>query len=132
MEERNKKEELEKAKSNFKDYFEGFDEQFETHTAERMTETPLLLNVFNEFIQEFYQPSQIYNLALKLRNQIKEEMENTFTKEQLELIEQYQFYEDRMSDDMIEQAFIYGYAMNDELRYEAKRQFHKENNSKIQ
>lgn len=126
MEERNKKEELEKAKSNFKDYFEGFDEQFETHTVERITETPLLLNVFNEFIQEVYQPSQIYNLALKLRNQIKEEMEKTFTKEQLELIEEYQFYEDRMSDDMIEQAFIYGYAMNDELRYEAKKQYAKE------
>ena len=92
----------------------------------------MLLKVFNEFVEEIYQPTQIYNLALKLRNQIKDEMEETFTIEQLKLIEQYQFYEDRMSDDMIEQAFIYGYAMNDELRYEAKRQFHKENNSKIQ
>ena len=124
--------EMAKMECKFKKYLEDFDEQFETHTAKRMTEIPLLLTVFNEFIQENYKPSEIYNLALKLRNQIKDEMEETFTKEQLELIEQYQFYEDRMSDDMIEQAFIYGYAMNDELRYEAKRQFHKENNSKIQ
>ena len=109
----------------FKKYLEDFDEQFETHTAKRMTEIPLLLTVFNEFIQENYKPSEIYNLALKLRNQIKDEMEETFTKEELELIEQYQFYEDRMSDDMIEQAFIYGYAMNDELRYEAKKQYAK-------
>ena len=125
MEERNKKEELEKAKSNFQDYLEGFDEEFETHTKERIKETPLLLKVFNEFVEEIYQPTQIYNLALKLRNQIKDEMEETFTIEQLKLIEQYQFYEDRMSDDMIEQAFIYGYAMNDELRYEAKKQYAK-------
>lgn len=125
MEERNKKEELEKAKSNFQDYLEGFDEEFETHTKERIKETPLLLKVFNEFVEEIYQPTQIYNLALKLRNQIKDEMEETFTIEQLKLIEQYQFYEDRMSDDMIEQAFIYGYAMNDELKYEASNKYAK-------
>lgn len=120
-----KKGEMAKMEIKFKKYLENFDEQFETYTAERMTETPLLVNVFNEFIQENYKTSQIYNLALKLRNQIKDEMKKTFTEEQLNLLEQYQFYEDRMSDDMIEQAFIYGYAMNDELRYEAKKQYAK-------
>ena len=52
-------------------------------------------------------------------------MKKTFTEEQLNLLEQYQFYEDRMSDDMIEQAFIYGYAMNDELKYEASNKYAK-------
>ncbi len=123
MEERNKKEELEKAKSNFQDYLAGFDEEFETHTKERIKETPLLLKVFNEFVQEIYQPSKIYKLALKIKNDINEEMRKTFTEEQKQLLEQWQYCEDRILDDMIEQSFIYGFAMSTQLIDEAIKQY---------
>ena len=46
-------------------------------------------------------------------------MKKTFTDEQLYLVEQYQYCEDRISDDLQEQAFIFGYAMSNELKYEA-------------
>lgn len=117
-----KLEELED-KTDLKDYLEGFDKEFETHTAKRIKETPLLISLFNEFVQEIYQPSPVYKKAIKIKSEIMEEMKKTFTKEQLELVEKYQFCEDRISDDMIEQAFIYGYAMNDELKYEAIRKY---------
>lgn len=98
-------EELEK--KNHKNFLEGFDEELETHTQERIEETPLLLNLFNNFSQEIYRPSKIYKLANNTKIKIKEELEKELTEEQKDLIEQLQYCEDKISDDMLEQAFIY-------------------------
>ena len=46
-----------------------------------------------------------------MKCKLNEEMKRTFTQEQKELLEQWQYYEDRILDDMVEQAFVYGYAM---------------------
>lgn len=113
-----KLEELED-KTELKNYLEGFDKVFETHTAERIKETPLQLKLFNTFAQEIYQPTELQEKITKVKKEIKEEMKKTFTDEQLYLVEQYQYCEDRISDDLQEQAFIFGYAMSNELKYEA-------------
>ena len=113
-----KLEELED-KTEFKNYLEGFDKVFETHTVKRIKETPLQLKLFNTFAQEIYQPTELQEKITKVKKEIKEEMKKTFTDEQLYLVEQYQYCEDRISDDLQEQAFIFGYAMSNELKYEA-------------
>ena len=113
-----KLEELEN-KAEFKNYLEGFDKVFETHTAKRIKETPLQLKLFNVFAQEIYQPTKLQEKITKVKQEIKEEMKKTFTDEQLYLVEQYQYCEDRISDDLQEQAFIFGYAISNELKYEA-------------
>ena len=43
--------------------------------------------------------------------------------EQKDLLEQWQYCEDRILDDMVEQAFVYGYATAVELREEAIKQY---------
>ena len=113
-----KLEELED-KTEFKNYLEGFDKVFETYTAKRIKETPLQLKLFNVFAQEIYQPTKLQEKITKVKKEIKEEMKKTFTDEQLYLVEQYQYCEDRISDDLQEQAFIFGYAISNELKYEA-------------
>ena len=113
-----KLEELED-KTEFKNYLEGFDKVFETHTVKRIKETPLQLKLFNTFAQEIYQPTELQEKITKVKKEIKEEMKKTFTDEQLYLVEQYQYCEDRISDDLQEQAFIFGYAISNELKYEA-------------
>ncbi len=123
----NKKEIKEKQEKLVKDYLEGFDEEFETHIKERIKETPILINLFNNYIQQIYKPSKIYKLAIKLKNNIYEEMEKTYTKEQKQLLEQWQYCEDRILDDVTEQAFIYGYAMSCQIRDEAIKQYPIEN-----
>ena len=110
-------------KANYKNYLEGFDEEFETHTQERMKETPLLLALFAEFMQEVYRPSKMYWLAAKTKSIINNELVKGLNDEQKDLLEQWQFCEDRMSDDIIEQAFIYGYATATTLREEAIKQY---------
>lgn len=123
----NKKEVESKRENKIKNYLEGFDEEFETQTKERIKETPLLINLFNNFVQQIYRPSKLYKLAIKTKNNIYEEMQKTFTEEQKQLLEQWKFCEDRILDDMIEQAFIYGYAMNSQMNDEAIKQYPIEN-----
>src|SRR5699024_8994829 len=78
----NKKEIESKRENKIKDYLEGFDEEFETNIKERIKETPLLINLFNDFVQQIYKPSKLYKLAIKTQNDIYEEMKKTFTEEQ--------------------------------------------------
>lgn len=116
-------EKLQNDENKYKDYLEGFDEEFETNCKERIKETPLLLSLFQEFVQQIYRPSKLYKLAHKTKQIIDDELRNTLDKEQQNLLEQWQYSEDRVLDDMIEQAFIFGYAMSIQLRDDAVKQY---------
>ena len=70
----------------YTEYLEGFDEEFETHTKQRIKETPLLMSLFSEFVQEIYRPSQIYKISLKTKAKINEELENTLDNDQRRLL----------------------------------------------
>ena len=61
-------------KENYKNYLEGFDEEFETHTKVRIKETPLLIGIFNEFVQQVYRPSKMYWLVAKTKEIINQEL----------------------------------------------------------
>lgn len=120
------KEEIEEKRTvNVKDYLEGFDKEFETYTQEKIKEVPLLINLYQEFLQEVYQPSKRYLLALKIKNEINEDIEKTFTEEQQELMNQFKECQDIMINDMNEESFIYGYCMASELREEAIKRYGK-------
>lgn len=110
-------------KENYKNHLEGFDEEFETHTKQRINETPLLMNLFQEFVQQIYKPSNLYNIARDAKAKISEELEHSLDKEQKYLLKQLEFCRSRMEDDMTEQAFIFGYAMSCQLREEAIKQY---------
>lgn len=114
-------EELKKA--NYKNYLEGFDEEFETHTKDRIKETPLLMEIFDKFVEHIFKPSNMYWVAAKTKNTIKEDLLKTLNDEQKDMLEQLQLCEDRILDDMIEQAYIYGYATAVQLRDEAVNQY---------
>ena len=64
-----KLEELED-KTEFKNYLEGFDKVFETHTVKRIKETPLQLKLFNTFAQEIYQPTKLQEKITKVKKEI--------------------------------------------------------------
>ena len=81
------------------------------------------MSLFSEFVQEIYRPSQIYKILLKTKAKINEKLENTLDNDQRRLLKQWKFCEDRILDDMVEQAFVYGYSMASQLREEAVRQY---------
>lgn len=100
-------EKLQNDENKYNDYLEGLDAEFETNCKNRIKETPLLLTLFQEFVQQIYRPSKLYKLAHKTKQIIDDELRNTLDKEQQNLLEQWQYCEDRILDDMIEQAFIF-------------------------
>ncbi len=113
------KEEIEeKRKVNVRNYLEGFYKEFKIYKKEITKEIPLLINLYEEFLQEVYNPSDRYKLALKIINEINEDIEKTFSEEQQELMKQFKECQDIMIDDMVQEAFVYGYAMASELKEE--------------
>lgn len=119
----NKKDIKEKRINNVKDYLKGFDKEFETSMQEKIKEFPLLISLYQEFLQEVYQPSNRYKLALKLRNEINDDIEKTFTEEQQELMKQYKECELIMIDDMTEESFIYGFSLAYQLKEESIKKY---------
>lgn len=113
----------EKKEELYAGYLKGFDEEFETHTKQRIKETPLLITLFQEFVQEIYQPSSLHQMAQQVKFKISDELDKSLNKEQKKLLEQWKFCEDRILDDMIEQAFVYGYSISSQLREEAIKQY---------
>lgn len=122
----NKNDIEEKRINNIKDYLKGFDKEFETNMQEKIKEVPLLISLYQEFLQEVYQPSNRYKLALKLRNEINDDIEKTFTEEQKELMKQYKECELIMIDDMTEEAFVYGFSLAYQLKEESIRKYNTE------
>lgn len=118
-----KKDIKEKRINNVKDYLKGFDTEFETSMQEKIKEVPLLISLYQEFLQEVYQPSNRYKLALKLRNEINDDIEKTFTEEQQELMKQYKECELIMIDDITEESFIYGFSLAYQLKEESIKKY---------
>ena len=118
----------EKRQANVKDYFEGFYKEFEIYREEKTKEIPVILRLYEDFIEEIYQPSKRYKLALKIRNEINTDMEKTFTKEQKEIMKQFKECESILIDDMVQEAFVYGYAMCNQLTEETTKKYPMKNN----
>lgn len=110
-------------KQKFKDYLKGFDKEFQTHTQNIMKKTPLLLNFYREFVEMVYSPSETYDLAIKIKNNISADLTKDFTEKQKNLLEQIEYCEGIISDDSTEQAFIYGFAMASQMKEEAISQY---------
>lgn len=108
---------------NVKNYLEGFDKEFETDVAEKINKIPLMVRLYKDFIQEIYQPSKRYKLALKIRNEINTDIEKTFTKEQKEIMKQFKECESIMIDDIVQEAFVFGFSMGYQLKEEATKKY---------
>lgn len=113
----------EEERKRYKDYLKGFDEGFQTHTENQLKEIPFLINLFNGFIDKIYKPSKIQKLVVRTQIEIDDKLIPTLSNEQKYLLEQSRFCEDRVTNDLVEQAFIYGYAMASQAREEAIKKY---------
>ena len=117
-----------KRETNVKDYFEGFYREFDIYREEQTKNIPLMIRLYQDFIEEKYQPSKRYKLVLKIRNEINADMEKIFTEEQQELMNQFKDCDNILIDDMVQEAFVYGYAMCNQLQEETTKKYPMENN----
>lgn len=109
---------LEQADNRYEELLKEFDKEYQTDLSNTIKNTPILKSIFDDFIQSIYVQSKIYKLSQKGKDILKEEIKNLCTLNQQELIKQYLYYENKISDDYIYQAFIYGYALSLQIKNE--------------
>ena len=103
----------------FEHHLQAFDEVFEINSSERLKQAPLLINLYRNVIQSIYAPSKRYNFSIRKLDKINKDLNKTLTTEQKCLLKQKKYCYDIITDDLIEQSFIFGYSMCSELREES-------------
>lgn len=102
-----------------KNILQEFDEKFGTNIIERRKRMPVLMNIFDQFSDEIYGESKMQKKAVDEKDKLQKEMKLNF--EQNKLFEQYDELENLILDNMVESAFIYGFAISEELKDEVRR-----------
>ena len=104
----------------FKEYQKFFDEIFNTDTTKHIDikNMKLLKGIYDYFGEDLYRPSPKYE---KLRHEfieISDKFEATMTEEQKLLCDKYYELSNRISAELEEQLFIFGYIVGSELKAE--------------
>ena len=110
---------------DFKKYLEDFDKEYNTYIKEKVKETPLLLNVFRKLIDEIFELNKFQMKILETQVNIEEKLLKNFNNEEIDLLEQLQKCGNMMTSELVEQAFILGYATATQLRDEAVKKYPK-------
>ena len=76
---------------------------------------PLLLNMFNEYIEQNFKTSDLYNEILGRIVELEEQLKETLTDEQQDLFDKWDIYKDELNQYTSEKSFIYGYCLDKEL-----------------
>ena len=102
---------IQKAKTRCKEYLQNFDNECKTNSIELIKVAPLLLAIYEDFIQLLIQPTTISKQAEKELGKVNEELRNTLDNIQKELLEQVESLSETMADEREIQAYLYGYVM---------------------
>lgn len=97
-----------------------FDVTFDTSVAGKINieTTSMIKNLFLEYIETIYSPSNEYKKIGKVAKRKREKFEETLTAEQKELLEDYFETENQKVGEIIEQSFVYGFCLANQLRDE--------------
>lgn len=96
-----------------------FDSVFETKTVNHIKlNMPLLKVLLNHFIEEIYKPSEKYIKLLSKNNIQIDNLMETLTKEQKQLLEKCLETTYMLLVEQDEQAFLFGYILAKELEIE--------------
>ena len=105
--------------NDLQEYIDQFEEDFELDVNDKIN-TPLLNTIFREYIDQSSTPNKRYYYILNKRSKVEEKLLKTLNSRQKRLFEKYSFLEERIKDERVEQAFIYGFSLSTEFRYETK------------
>ena len=100
-----------------KNYIEKFEKEFEQKVSEEV-EPKLLLTLFREYIEQNSSPSKKYFMLLKELGKLEKELLKTFTNEQRLLFEKYSWAFQELEQQRVEQFFVYGFCMGNNLKKE--------------
>ena len=121
--EKTKEIKINKAKKRYKDYLQVLNDEYKTRIKIENEKTPVLLDLFTQYVESIYKQSEIYKIALTTYCKIEDILLRDFSDKQKNLFEQMIYCKDKMLDDGIEQAFIYGYAIACQMKNEAIQKY---------
>lgn len=104
--------------SSAKEHIEAFDTFFESEVAKR-TNRKALEELFYNFIDLAYKHTSFYKFIIHNISDIDSKFRATLNDEQKELFDAYEYLIDESNNDQGLQAFIYGYALGQQLQIES-------------
>ena len=110
--------EIKETTSRVQEHIDAFDKYFESEVAKR-TNKKVLEELFNEFIDLAYKHTTLYKFMLNNIADIDEKLRQTFSPEQKELFEAYEYLANECNDDFGLQSFVYGYALGQQTQIES-------------
>ena len=98
-----------------------FNEEFGSQIKLNYKKTPLLLNMFNDYIEQTFKACKYYNKLIDKIETLETELLKTLNEKQHTIIKELEFYIDKVNSYENEQSFIYGYCLDKELIIEKER-----------
>lgn len=130
-EDTDEKEEIKNIKNDLKEetlysgYLEGWDTEYGTQMQNRAKEAPILISILEDMNTEIHRPSKLYKIASTIRERIEEDLNSDMSDKSKKLLEQLKYCDEVILSDAMRDAFIYGYAISNEMKEETEKYFGK-------
>lgn len=98
------------------------DLKLQTEKEDIIDNAPILRDLFYNYINNLCRPTPTYKKALHLANEIQDVLEEMLTDEQKVLLRELSYCRTRMSEEVSQQLFIYGYAMSSQIKNECDKE----------
>ena len=111
-------------------YLKNFDNECATNSLNLAKDVPLLLTIYQEFVQDIIRPTETSKRVHNELVRVSDEFRNTLNREQIQLLEQMQDYMEEIHSESERQAFVFGYLIMSHLKSESKIKYSKRRKSK--
>ena len=98
-----------------------FDVTFDTKVASKINldMTSLIKQLFLDYVEVIYSPSREYKRLRQIAIKKRDKLEETMTDTQKQMLEDYMEKENEQIDEILEQSFVYGFCLANQLRDES-------------
>lgn len=102
------------------DLVKEFDVTFDTKVASKINldMTSLIKQLFLDYVESIYSPSKEYKRLRQIAIKKRDKLEETMTEAQKQMLEDYMEKENEQMDEILEQSFVYGFCLANQLRDE--------------
>lgn len=102
-------------------YLEGWDTEYGIQMQNRIKEAPILISILEDMNTEIHRPSKLYKIASTIRERIEEDLNSDMSDKSKRLLEQLKYCDEVILSDAMRDAFIYGYAISNEMEEETEK-----------
>ena len=109
-----------KSKKRWIEYLRIFDNECGTNSIDLARDVPILLAIYENFVQDIIQPTETSKRVHKEQIRVSDELRNSLNHEQIQLLEELQDCMEEIHSDNERKAFVFGYLIMSHLKSESK------------